>query len=99
MKTITLKQVGFYVCGISDVTLWMGGGACIEMEPFTVKEINRKEILWNVNDNGFGVQSVNGAVCDIYELYEHGHKEYTETIIVGTVGEDTEKYYYEAFQL
>jgi len=91
MKEITLKLTGYYVTGTADITLWGGGDTCIEMEPFNVKTI--KEIPDNINDSGFGVESINGAVCSIFRNYEGTHV-YARTIIIGDVSELTLNAFY-----
>jgi len=92
MKTLTLKLKGYTVKGIADLTLWGGGNGCIEMKPFFIgqKSIvnDDKLLLENCNDNGFGVQSINGAICDIFENYE-GTLNFLETIEVGEISEHT----------
>ena len=92
---ITLKRCGYYVTGVSDLTMWGGENACIEMKGFKVDHL--REIREKINDNGFGVQSINGAICDIFDLYEKGVKEYQRTIFVGTVSENTADFYYEHY--
>jgi len=91
-KTLTLKLTGYIVKGISDLNSWGGGNACIKMKPFNVKSINKKNLLDNINDNGFGVESINGAICDVYENFQ-GTLRYLKTIIVGTISEHTKEYY------
>lgn len=99
MKTITLKHTGYYVTGVSDLTPWGGGNACIQMAPFYVigeKEPTDQELLDNINDAGFGVQSINGAICDVFEQYEgHGEKVHINPTnrTVGSVSESTQNYY------
>ncbi len=87
MKKVTLNHVGYYISGLSDLTLWGGGNANIEMKPFTVKRL--REIRTKINDNGFGVQNINGAICDVYDLYEHNYKEYNRTITINKISEYT----------
>lgn len=94
MKTITLKKVGYFITGTSDLTPWGGGNACISMRSFTTKKTTKRELLKGINDNGFGVRSINGAVCDIWELFEQGHKQYSKTIIVGSVSDYTYETHY-----
>ena len=96
MRTVTLKQTGYYVTGISDLTMWGGGNACIEMKAFEIPKVNKKILLENINDNGFGVSSINGAVCNIYVLYENGYKEFQKQVIVGNVSDDTKEYHIDA---
>ena len=93
-KSKTIKQTGYLVHGISDLTMWGGGNACIEMKSFVLsKTPTKKMLLQNINDNGFGVQSINGAICDIYRLYEYGVKEHLKTVNVGDISESTQDFY------
>jgi len=92
MKTITLKKTGYIIKGVADLTLWGGGNACIPMKPFALKDIKEKTLLDNLNDNGFGVESINGGICDIYEDYE-GTLRYYKTIEIGKVSLHTGTYY------
>ena len=88
MKTITLKKTGYYVTGISDLTLWGNEPANIIMKPFHINDIKKSTLLKNINDNGFGCQSINGAICDINEDYEGTHR-FLKTVIVGKISDDT----------
>ncbi len=90
MKTITLKKVGYVIKGTSDLTDWYGHNACIEMRTFKVKQIDKKTLLANINDSGFGVQSINGAVCEIYEDFD-GLLKYIKTVEVGKISSRTEE--------
>lgn len=95
-KTITLKLVGYEIRGVSDVTPWGGGNACIEMKPFMLDAPDRKDIFESINDNGFGVESINGAICHIHEVYadEWGNKmrKFVKTLTVGKVSKQTREY-------
>ncbi len=91
MKTITLKKVGYVVKGVADLTAWGGGNGCIPMKPFTVKDIRQKTLLANINDNGFGVKSINGGICNIYEDFE-GTLRFYKTIEVGKISDNTREY-------
>lgn len=93
-KTITLSFSGYVVKGVADVTPWGGGDACIEMESFRVKSIKEQILLENINDGGFGVERINGAICDIYENYE-GTLKFLKTKTVGKVSANTQDYYNE----
>jgi len=92
MKTITLKKTGYYVTGVSDLTLWGNEPGCIIMKPFRINNIKKRTLLENINDNQFGVQSINGAICDINENYEGTHR-FLKTVIVGKVSDHTVEYY------
>lgn len=94
MKTLKLKQTGYKITGIADLTLWGGDNACIKMKPFYLKDYpDEKTLMKNLNDNGFGAESINGAICDIYEYYEHRVSVYIKTITVGKVSNQTKEYY------
>ena len=92
MKSITLNFTDYVIKGIADVTPWGGGNACIEMRPFHVKSL--KEIKENLNDNGFGVKNINGAIVDIYHNYE-GTLKYSKSLTIGNISEHTREYYYQ----
>lgn len=92
MKSITLYFTDYVIKGVADVTSWGGGNACIEMKPFHVKSI--KETKGNLNDAGFGVEKINGAICDVYRNYQ-GTLKYTMTLHIGKVSEYTKEYYYQ----
>ena len=92
MKSITLNFTDYVIKGIADVKSWGGGNACIEMTPFHVK--NLKDIKDNLNDNGFGVEKINGAICNVFRNYQ-GALIYSRTLHIGKVSENTEEYYYQ----
>lgn len=91
-KELTLKFTGYLIKGISDVTMWGGGNGCIGMSPFSVKKTDVKTLLANINDGQFGVESINGAICDIYEDFE-GTLVFKESKEVGKVSEHTVEVY------
>ncbi len=90
--TIVLKFTDYIIKGIADLTPWGGGIACIHMHPFHLSKITKKLLLENLNDSGFGVESINGAICEIYKNYE-GTLIYQETMVVGKVSEYTHEMY------
>ena len=92
-KQITLSFTDYLIEGVAQVTLWGGGAACIKMKPFHLKSANARELLKNLNDAGFGVESIDGAICHISENYE-GTTKYKKTVNVGRVDEFTQEYDY-----
>jgi hypothetical protein len=92
MKSITLNLTDYVIKGIADLTPWGGRNACIDMASFHVKHL--KEIRENINDNGFGVENINGAICDVYRNYQ-GTLVYSKTLTIGKVSEHTQDYYYQ----
>lgn len=95
-KSIKLNFTNYRVAGVADVTMWGGGRACIEMTPFTVDKLDKTSLLEGINDGGFGVQSINGAVCDVSENFE-GHLVFKESIAVGKVSKHTMDYHSEIY--
>jgi hypothetical protein len=91
-KTLTLKKTGYTITGTADLTAWGGGNACIEMAKFNVDKIDIKTLKENLNDNGFGVQSINGGICDIYENYE-GTIRFLKTVEIGKISSHTREYH------
>lgn len=85
-KSITLNFLNYKVSGVADVTMWGGGNGCIEMTPFTVNSLDTGSLIKGLNDAGFGVQSINGGVCDISENYD-GYLVFKNTVVVGKVSE------------
>jgi hypothetical protein len=99
MKTKTLKLIGYYITGTADLTLWGGGNASIDMKPIKVDKLpeDLQELKSELNDNGFGVQEINGAIIDIYEYYEHDVKiliEQDDMLVIGNVSDETIENYY-----
>jgi hypothetical protein len=92
MKTITLNFNNYVIMGLADVTPYRGGGrGWIEMVPFEVDKIDIENLQKNLNDGGFGVEKINGAVCEIYENYE-GYLVYKGSIEVGNVCEEIKEF-------
>jgi hypothetical protein len=92
MKSKILRREGFFVSGVADLNLWGGGKGSIEMKPFACQHI--REARGKLNDNGFGVEKINGAICDVFRLYENGYKEFARTVRIGNVAEYAEESYY-----
>lgn len=80
MRTKTLKQIGYEVCGQLTMNLWGGGTGVIEMKPTAIQELNTENVLRAINDNGFGCESYESAEADIYILYERGLTDYLTTV-------------------
>lgn len=74
--TITLEFTGYEVSGTAFLSLWGGGKSTIQMKPYSVKTLDGKEIWEGVNDNGFGVEKIEGAVCHISKIYGKGYDKY-----------------------
>jgi hypothetical protein len=95
MKTKTIKHIGYVINGTADLTLWGDGNASITMKPIIIKDINfdynnEDNIKPLLNDNGFGCQSINGAIIDISELYECNVQELIKSeVTIGNVSDNT----------
>ena len=92
MKSKILRREGFYISGVADLNLWGGGKGSIEMKAFTCQHL--REAREKINDNGFGVERINGAICAIYRLWEGGYKEYARDVRIGKVAEYCEEAYF-----
>ena len=78
-KTLTVKAIGFQVVGMTALALWGGGEGVIPMEPVRLAQESfptQEQIREAINDNGFGVECMEGAVVRVDTLYEHGAKTY-----------------------
>ena len=84
MKTKTLKQIGYTVGGVATCTTWDEMSGTIEMDRCFIPlgKMRKTKLLNSINDGGFGVQSINSAVINIYDQYENDYKEYNRTIHV-----------------
>jgi hypothetical protein len=94
MKTKTINQIGYLITGIASITLWGGDNGGIKMNPIFLKELpilpEKSDELFNrLNDGGFGVQRINGALVNIYELYEYNVKELIfDNVPVGEISQE-----------
>ena len=91
-KSIRLKFTNYIIKGTTFLTLWVGGESSIEMDPFEVDNISEETLLANINDAGFGVQSINGALCHIYCNYE-GYERYFGFTKVGKIPDNYEEFF------
>lgn len=82
MRNLTLKLSDYAIKGIASVIPWGGGEASIEMNVFNVSSL--KDIKENLNDSGFGVQEITGAVVEVYRNYQ-GTLVYSRTLTIGKV--------------
>lgn len=90
-KTITLRLKRLIVTGHADVSPWGGGRGYVKMREYVIDDLSDENIKAGMNDGGFGVESINGAVCDVYAEYSNGHamaRQYLTTRVVGDVCED-----------
>lgn len=82
LKSKTIKKIGYKIEGTVSVNHWGGGNGEGDMQPFAIfhseftEEDLERVIPQGLNDNGFGVESFNWAIVDVYELYEYGVKDY-----------------------
>lgn len=86
---ITLNHIGFIVRGKTKVSMWGGRIAFVSMDEviLSLGKVTENLLMEYINDGGFGVEKILGAVVDVYYQYEQGHDIYMETKIVGDVSE------------
>lgn len=80
-QTMNIKQVGYQIVGMTALDLWGGGEGVIPMEPVKLTQESfptTEQIRESINDNGFGVQAMEGAVVRVDTIWEHGAKTYGE---------------------
>lgn len=88
--TITLEYTGYVVSGTAYLTMWGGGEGTIEMQSYWTADIEEVTVLEGINDNGFGVQSIDGADCFIEKVYGGSYREYMGEMVFRD-GKCTEK--------
>ena len=91
MKTLILEKCGYIIKGTADLNLWGGGKGSIKMTSFAVNSL--KDIEKNLNDSGFGVEKINGAIVDVYDNFVECLK-YRRTLTIGKVSDNTVEAYY-----
>ena len=82
-KTLTLEAVGYRFTGTACVIDWYDDHCTIEMKPFNIyfSEFNTHDEFMNLlkerlNDNGFGVQDIRGALVDEFMIYSDPNNKY-----------------------
>ena len=88
-KTMTVQAIGFQIVGMTALALWGGGEGVIPMEPVKLAQESfptEEQIREAINDNGFGVQAMEGAVVRVDTIWEHGAKTYGEAQFVNLSG-------------
>ena len=82
-KTLTLEAVGYRFTGTACVIDWYDNYGRIEMKPFNIyfSEFNNHDEFMNLlrerlNDNGFGVQDIRGALVDEFMIYSDLNDKY-----------------------
>lgn len=91
-KKIELEQTGYRVRGTAYLTLWLGGSATIEMEPYHVEGYSDEAVWEGVNDNGFGCVSIDGADCKVYEVYGMGYEVFVASLLFDENGTVIDRY-------
>lgn len=84
-KTMTVQAIGFQIVGMTALALWGGGEGIIPMKPVKLAQESfptEEQIREAINDNGFGVECMEGAVVRVDTLYEHGAKTYGDAQFV-----------------
>lgn len=85
-KAIQLLFTDYVVKGTAVLTPWGGrpSSASIPMKSFHVSKITRARLTAGLNDGGFGVEAINGAICEVFENYE-GTLKYVKTVTIGKI--------------
>ena len=91
-KSVTLNFSHFICKGTAQITLWGGDQGTITMDSFRISEgYTDADLKACLNDGGFGGESIDGAVLDIYAVYSNYESQTTrwyETRVIGRVNEE-----------
>lgn len=88
-KTMTVQAIGFQIVGMTALSLWGGGEGVIPMKPVKLAQESfptEEQIREAINDNGFGVEFMEGAVVRVDTLYEHEAKTYGDAQFINLAG-------------
>ena len=80
-QTMTVKQIGYVIVGMTALSLWGGGDGNIPMKPVKINQESfptAEQIREAINDGGFGCEFMEGAVVRVDTLFEHGARTYGE---------------------
>lgn len=100
-KQITLNLTGYEVDGVSLIRAWGGGKGAIKMNPITygtnttIDEIQNNLTVKDLNDGGFGCESIIGAYVNFYEVYEGNYKKYAGEMFIGNLTEEESEFLFE----
>ena len=94
-KEFTVTRQGFIITGAAEVVInGYNGRSIITMETFKVDCLS--EIKGKINDAKFGVKTIIGAICHIYDYFpEIEGRRYRRTIFInkdGVVSKGFKKY-------
>ena len=67
-KQVALKFTDYAVQGTACLKLWGGGEGTIEMRKYHAKD--KRGAIAGINDNGFGVEKLTGAIVEMIPNYE-----------------------------
>lgn len=97
-KTITVKQIGYRIHGVTMFRMWGGGDATIDMEPVILKQESfptEEQIREAINDNGFGCEFYWGALIAVDTLWTDNVTDYGEERLVILRDDMPQEYRYE----
>lgn len=77
-EKLTLTMTGYWIEGTAYVTDCFGRAGTIQMKPFQVRTLARRGIVKNINDSGFGAQTINMAEMTVYKLFGSSTKVYAK---------------------
>lgn len=78
-QTMTIKQTGYQIVGMTALELWGGAEGTIPMKPVKLNQENfptTEQIREAINDNNFGAMEMEGALVRVDTLWEYGAKTY-----------------------
>ena len=88
-QTITVRAIGFQIVGLTALALWGGGEGVIPMKPVNLTQEcfpTKEQIREAINDNGFGVECMEGAIVRVDTLFEYGARTYGDEEFINLAG-------------
>lgn len=98
-QKIEMSFKTYYVNGITCGTDWYGNKGFIPMTGFYTDKIDKETLSENINDSGFGLQSIDGAILSIFSVYEDKEGTSSQKFLkekrIGTIHDGAEKAFME----
>ena len=79
-ESITLKHIGYRCKGFATINLHGAGQGNIQMDDWDTEKGDRDSILKGVNDGQFGCESIEKAIVNVFNLYEHNVTIFSSTV-------------------
>jgi len=79
---ISLNLTGYKMEGTAQLTLWGGDRCSIQMRKSIIISPTDENIIKNINDNGFGCESIDRVDAHIYKQYGGSYYKYAGYVTI-----------------